>query len=920
MKRSTFLRLIGFGSAAAIYRPTWSMGAIDYNFDGTPAGLRPYLQTPRPDSMWVSWWTDADTQSHVDYGLTSGNLNQTTSGSVNQMGTNYHYHTVQLTGLQPNTYYHYRVRTENETSAVFRFRTPKAIGTSTGKYRVLVIGDNQILSSERRYERLVERAKKKCEDMYSGPVEEVIDLIIMPGDQVDVGTLNHYRHLHFKYNGWISPYVPIMTSIGNHETYSDPGLANYKAIFKYDNLSCVGVNSPDPEIYYAYQLANIAFVHTSSEHTSGNTQTNWVQSLVTAADADSDVDWMISLCHRPYQAEQYIGDISSWMRNTAMPIFAQTNKHVLNIGAHHHIYARGQTPDWPVYHIISGGSSWDQYWGQSNEADYDDVQKTIPNWAWQVLEFDLDNKTMDAKCFAEANVRFPSATRWSYNSKLIDQFHRKLTQAAPNTPSLTNSITSPVTLPLTLQSSAFSGVTGETLNTTQFQIAEDAAFTSLSVNKTRHFENIYGDTGSPNYDPIDTHASVDISQYLIAANQLPNGTHYARVRHRDANAEWSEWSAALTFEVTGSSGTGNPSISLAKKIYAPNEDIPIVYANGPGNSTDWIGIYEKGQTPGGPVSTSWQYVNGPGGTITISTNLTSGKEWFAAFFENDGYTEIAPRVPFYVGNQPTLSTNKSAYNEGETAQVSFSNAPAGLQDWIAIYKAGKTPGTDAFVTWQYLNGTQSAPTTGITNGQLNFAGLAKGYYFATYLVNGGYFEIADRVVFSVGDDISSVSMTSATVSEGDDFTVNFTDGPGTPKDWMGIFKKGETPGVDTLTAYLYVDGNTDGNVTFQLPDLAPGEYFVALFTNDSYTEVSPRLDFTVVPFEITSSSANGSDLTVSWKSVAGQQYVVQKSTTMAANSWSDVKTVTGTGNPMQETVSAALGEKRFFVRISKVSP
>ncbi|MGB1258958.1 MAG: hypothetical protein ACPG6P_02805 [Akkermansiaceae bacterium] len=84
--------------------------------------------------------------------------------------------------------------------------------------------------------------------------------------------------------------------------------------------------------------------------------------------------------------------------------------------------------------------------------------------------------------------------------------------------------------------------------------------------------------------------------------------------------------------------------------------------------------------------------------------------------------------------------------------------------------------------------------------------------------------------------------------------------------------------------------------------------------------MSPRLDFTVVPFEITSSSANGSDLTVSWKSVAGQQYVVQKSTTMAANSWSDVKTVTGTGNPMQETVSAALGEKRFFVRISKVSP
>ncbi|BDS06003.1 hypothetical protein NT6N_10430 [Oceaniferula spumae] len=918
MNRSEFLRLIGFGAVgAAIYRPTFSMGAIDYNFEGTPSGLRPYLQTPRPDSMWVSWWTDADTQSHVDFGTSASNLNQTTTGSVNQLDTNYHYHSVRLTGLQPNTYYHYRVRTENETSETFRFRTPKAIGTSTGQYRVLVIGDNQILNSERRYERLVERAKKKVEDMYNGPLEEVIDLVIMPGDQVDYGTLNHYRHLHFGYTGWISPYVPIMTTVGNHEVYGDSNLANYKSVFFYNDLTCSGVSSPNPEIYYAYHLANISFVHTSSEHT-GNTQTNWVQSLVTAADADSSVDWMISLCHRPYQAEQYIGDISSWMRNTAMPIFAQTEKHVLNIGAHHHIYARGQTTDWPIYHIISGGSAWNQYWGQSNEADYDDVQKTIANWAWQVLDFDLTNRTMDAKCFAEANNRFPSATRWSYNSKLIDQFHRKLGAAAPVTPSLINNFTAPVSLPLTLQSSGFFGAAGEALNTTWFQVATDAQFTNLKVDSVRDAENIYGDTGSPNYEPVDTHASVDILKQTLAANSLPDGTYYARLRHRDSNVLWSDWSAVKTFEVTGSSGAGDPSLSLEKKVYAPGEDISVLYNNGPGNSRDWIGIYRKGEQPGPDGSTTWKYVSGTGGVMQFTDNLASGEEWFVAFFEDDGYSEIAPRVPFFVGSQPTLSTDEAAYDEGETARVSFSNGPAGNHDWLTIYKAGKTPEVDPFIAWQYLNGSQTAPASGVASGQLNFAGLSKGYYYATYLVNDGFFEIADRAYFSIGESIASVSMTSAEVTAGENFTVTFSDGPGTPKDWMGIFKKGETPGLDVLTAYLYVGGNAEGDVTFTLPDLPEGEYFLALFINDSYTEVSNRYFFTVaneLPFEITETTVSDGTIQISWRSRLDQTYVIQKGN--MESGWTDVRTVNGTGSLMTESVSVPPGETKYFVRVKK---
>ncbi len=240
MNRKEFLRLASLG-AAAPWLGNRSLasaeggGGINFDFEGTPDGLRPYLQTPRPDSIWVSWWSDADTETHVDFGTAPGALARTATGAVDQKAAGYHYHHVQLTGLQPDTYYYYRARGGDggEASEVFRFRTPKPLGTSTGRFRVLVIGDNQVLDpAQRRYERLVERAKKKVEHLYGASIEEVVDVVLMPGDQVDVGTLQHYRHMHFKYCGWISPHVPIMTTVGNHETYQDPGLTNYKSFFK----------------------------------------------------------------------------------------------------------------------------------------------------------------------------------------------------------------------------------------------------------------------------------------------------------------------------------------------------------------------------------------------------------------------------------------------------------------------------------------------------------------------------------------------------------------------------------------------------------------------------------------------------------------------------------------------------------------
>ncbi|MBU6951078.1 fibronectin type III domain-containing protein [Hahella sp. HN01] len=796
------------------------------------AEIKPYLQSPTDTSIWISWKTATGSESKVEYGVAADRLDQSANGGVQSLSSDYQYHGVQLQGLQADTLYYYRVKTGADVSAVYRFKTQPARGDGSGHYRILVMGDHQI-RNENRYEQLVKAAKAKLENKYAEPIEEAVNLILNDGDQVDVGTLDHYANLHFAQSAAISPNVPIMTTVGNHEYYYDGDLNNYRAHFFYDGLSYQGISGAPNESYYAYQVGRLVVIHMNSMKADA-VQQNWLTQVVAAADADASVDWIISIIHHPYQAEQYIGDISHPLRDAWMAILSSSQKHVLNIGGHHHLYARGQTREWPSYHMISGGTAWDQYWGQSTEKDFDDVQKTIANWAWQVIDLDLPAREMTVETYAEAHPLLYKTKGFHYNSRLIDSFHRKLDLQKPYQPSITTEVKGPVSLPFVFNSSPFSSGEPEEMNSTQFQIAADAEFSDLKIDKIRDFENIFGDTGAPEYEPVDIHAGVDILAWEIPANGLPNGDYYIRVRHRDKNILWSDWSEAKAFTVGGSTD-GEPGLSVSKDKYRSGEDVVAHHQNGYGNAKDWVGVYKKGQIPGAVRATKWSYVDGPTGSLTFS-GLADG-EYFVGFFENDGYSEMAERAYFYMGPVAELTMTDTEYDEGEVATVSWSGSSGAAKDWIGVYRVGEVPGQQSSSVWKY------APETA---GTVDFSGLAKGYYFAAFFINDGYTEASNRVYFSVGDRIAELSLLKTHFESGEDIVANFSGGPGVAKDYLGIFEKGAVPGQtgSELVAYLYFDGAASGSVTFT-DDLPDGEYFMAMYTNDSYTEVSNRVTFSV---------------------------------------------------------------------------
>ncbi|HVO72892.1 MAG TPA: sugar-binding protein [Ignavibacteriaceae bacterium] len=246
------------------------------------------------------------------------------------------------------------------------------------------------------------------------------------------------------------------------------------------------------------------------------------------------------------------------------------------------------------------------------------------------------------------------------------------------------------------------------------------------------------------------------------------------------------------------------------QIYNPDDSISVVFANGPGNSTDWIGIYKAGDVPGTVDAILWKYVNntqtaGAGithGRIKFPSGLHEEGDYWAGFFESDGYNILKTDTFKIKAGQPFVSLNKYEYDIGEPITASFKNGPNNATDWIGLYKLGDTPGPIPSTLWLYVNGTQGA-TGGISEGSVTFdPGLVdKGIYFAGFFENDGY-TFLDSMGFSVSNLSDTIPPEAPVVNviTGDYLNlVTWADVPGETNETYSIY----------LSAYPITDVNDD---------------------------------------------------------------------------------------------------------------
>ncbi|HYB94556.1 MAG TPA: S8 family serine peptidase [Vicinamibacterales bacterium] len=309
-----------------------------------------------------------------------------------------------------------------------------------------------------------------------------------------------------------------------------------------------------------------------------------------------------------------------------------------------------------------------------------------------------------------------------------------------------------------------------------------------------------------------------------------------------------------------SSSAQSPSITVPSSV-AGGATFTATIANGPGNAKDWVGFFPSGG--GDTTYIYWMYLNGT--RTAPATGTSSASVQFAApstpgtynvrLFADNGTTKVATSntltVPAPVAQPPTITVPGSV-NGGNSFSVSVANGPGNATDWIALFPSS---GNDtSYVHWMYLNGSRTAPATGMTQATVQFtAPAAGGTYNVRLFANNGSTKIATSADITVNASSSPPSgptvTAPSTATSGTTLSVSIANGPGNTTDWIGLFPSG---GGDTsYITWMYLNGArtppssgmTSATVSFPAP--AAGTYNVRLFANNGSTKIATSNTITV---------------------------------------------------------------------------
>jgi len=182
------------------------------------AQVNPYLQTPTPTSVYISWHSNDTAFTKIRYGLSGTNLDQVKTGSFQNIGGK-HWHTVKLTGLTPDTRYYYRCISGNDSSSVSPFRSQPLPGTAGRHIRFVIFGDSRYNDTiPSILGQLCQNVQQTLQSKYGTVWYDSVNLVMHTGDIVWTGRdIARFETEYFSKIANLSCSLPFMVAIGNHE-------------------------------------------------------------------------------------------------------------------------------------------------------------------------------------------------------------------------------------------------------------------------------------------------------------------------------------------------------------------------------------------------------------------------------------------------------------------------------------------------------------------------------------------------------------------------------------------------------------------------------------------------------------------------------------------------------------------------------
>lgn len=527
--------------------------------------VTPYLQNGSPNDMSIMWETDTANAGFVDWGNDAFTLTNTvTSTSITSDGSN-QIHTATISSLSPNTKYYYKVRTTTgNLSALYTFNTHPT-KTSETSINLVAMSDMQSDSSNPNvFETIIDNGIIPVANANYANGMEDIEAILIPGDLVASGSYSSWRNTFFAPADDISAFVPIYPVPGNHE-YFGTGVSLY---LDYFNLPLNGSTS-NPEEWWYKDISNVRIVGLNSNSPSADltTQLSWLQTVLDDAGTDTSVDFVFVQLHHPFKSElwtpgelDFTGEIISLLETFT----TSYNKPSIHFFGHTHAYSRGQSRDhnhlW--VNVATAGGAIDN-WGEFPNADYDEFVISEDEYGFVMLEVEAGT---DPKFVLKRYSQGDSSA--FENNTLSDEITIKRYDTAPSTPTGLAPIGNTSINCLELKASAFNNPSN-THQATHWQIVEGCDFNASGVIDLWKQDINW-------YNEVNTQLNDNLTDEQLASVTV-NTNYCWRVRYRNSNLTWSDWSTPISFMPT------SPNYTTNNLLVNPNAE---------SGTTNWTGNIE----------------------------------------------------------------------------------------------------------------------------------------------------------------------------------------------------------------------------------------------------------------------------------------------------------------------------------------
>ncbi|MDF1695233.1 MAG: metallophosphoesterase [Saprospiraceae bacterium] len=506
--------------------------------------IHPYLQDLAQDKVTIMWETDDEIDGSVLYGTDPFSLNQSIASTTIVGNGTSRIHAAILSSLQESTKYYYKVTLTNGVQSQLKtFRTLQ-LSSEEQNTQFIAISDMQRDGSKPdKFREIIEEGIVPTVFSEIGDSLYDLEAILIPGDLVVTGgTYSQWQNHFFSKADSITPNVPLYPVPGNHE-YFGGGLPNF---LKYFTLPDNGPTALEEQCWYK-DISNVRIIGLNSNSNSSdkNTQLNWLSELLDSTCMNSTIDFVFAELHHPYKSELWTPGESSFTGSVVDSLESFTTdckKASIHFFGHTHGYSRGQSRDhkhlW--VNVATAGGAIDN-WGEFPNADYAEFVKSQDEYGFVYIDvvagedptFTLRRYSRGDQDLIQENI-------------LRDEITILNNDIKPSTPIalFPNGDTLPPNC-LQLKASEFYGV-DDSHQASHWQITDESDFSSVLTEKWAQNENFYNEINTQEDDDL-TDESFD--------NLSSTDSLFWRVRYRNQNLEWSNWSEPAYFFTQGNIDT-----------------------------------------------------------------------------------------------------------------------------------------------------------------------------------------------------------------------------------------------------------------------------------------------------------------------------------------------------------------------------